>query len=30
MGRRDTDESIYIKIQGLTQVLESEKPPLIR
>ena len=28
MGRRDTDESIYIKIQGLTQVLEKRKATL--
>jgi len=28
MGRRDTDESIYIKIQGLTQVLENRKATL--
>ncbi len=28
MGRLDTDESIYIKIQGLTQVLEKRKATL--
>lgn len=28
MGRRDTDESIYNKIDGLTKVLEERKATL--
>jgi hypothetical protein len=30
MSRRDTDESIYIKIDGLTKVLESRKATLTK
>jgi hypothetical protein len=30
MSRRDTDESIYIKIDGLTKVLESRRATLTK